>query len=146
MPPEVNDAFVAATVQALQELAQTETGPVPADAMAGDVFATVRLRRVGAGQLVLAFPQAVIETLARRYLPPDTALDPGLLTDLAGEFANVIAGQAKTMLQGTPYHYHLSTPATGRTAPAGGGAVLSFGTDAGAFALRVELPPGDDEA
>ena len=38
--------------------------------------------------------------------------------DAAGEFANVIAGQAKTMLKGTVYHFNLSTPQPASAAPA----------------------------
>ena len=52
----------------------------------------------------------------RRYLPEGTALTDEMIDDVAGEFANVIAGQAKTILKGTPYHFTLSTPVVTRAA------------------------------
>jgi CheY-specific phosphatase CheX len=144
--PEVLAAFTEAAVTAFQELAGTAIEPLaprPAgpDAPAGDVFASIVLRRPLPGQLLVAFPEAVLRALTERYLPAEALATPGILEDTAGEFANVIAGQAKTMLKGTLYHFLLSTPQPGRAAPAGGGTVLPFVMDAGQFFLRVDLPP-----
>ncbi len=136
---EVQEAFTTAAVLALQELMQTEALPCEA-AGAGEVFAEITLRRPVPGRFVLEMPLAVIEALARRYLPGE-ALAADMLDDTAGELANVIAGQAKTMLKGTPYHFLLTTPRAGRAAPVSGGAVMAFLTDAGPFWLRLELEP-----
>lgn len=143
---QVQEAFTSAAVVALQEMAGMEAGPGearPEDGpMPGDLFAEIRLLRDAPGVLSLAFPQAVIREIARRYLGEKVALDAVLLGDAAGELANVIAGQAKTMLQGTDYHFRLSTPRSGSVAPpAGDGVLLPIGTEAGEFLLRVELPP-----
>jgi chemotaxis protein CheX len=145
--PEVVVAFTAATVTAFQELTDTEvlcrepavSSPTPP---AADICAAIELRRHPPGLLACAFPAAVVEALARRYLPPGVALTPDLLDDAAGEFANVIAGQAKSMLKGTPFHFALSTPVVTRcgfptrtrSAP---GTELAFECDAGLFRLWV---------
>jgi CheY-specific phosphatase CheX len=148
-PPEVVEAFTAATVTAFQELTATEVVAAEPGALAADVFAVIALRRPTAGRLVLAFPEAVLAALAGRYLPAGAALGPELLEDTAGEFANVIAGQAKTMLKGTPYHFTLSPPQVSRTPPPGAEGtaplILTFAADVGAFLLQVELPacPGE---
>jgi CheY-specific phosphatase CheX len=144
--PEVVAAFTEAAVTAFQELAGTAVEPLPPhpagpDAPVGDVFATLALRRPLPGQLLIAFPEAVLRALTERYLPAEALSAPGILEDTAGEFANVIAGQAKTMLKGTQYHFLLSTPQSGRSAPAGSGTVMPFVTDAGPFLLRVDLQP-----
>jgi len=151
--PEVVEAFVAATLTAFQELTATPVtprGPVrlcttPA---AGDVRARVDLRRPRPGRLVCTFPLAVLESLARRYLPAGAALTADVVDDCAGEFANVIAGQAKTMLKGTPYHFALSIPAVSRGQPPAADAepgrghwLLLFDSDVGGFGVQVELPP-----
>jgi CheY-specific phosphatase CheX len=147
--PEVVDAFTSATVTAFQELAGTEVAlcepavaslsPPPAD-----VNAVIELRRQTPGRLICAFPSAVLEALSRRYLPPGLALTPDILDDTAGEFANVIAGQAKTMLKGTPYHYALSTPIVtrNRCVPRPGsadGIELRFDCDAGPFLVWINV-------
>ena len=61
-----------------------------------------------------------------------------------GELANVIAGQAKTLLAETPYQLLLGTPTilSGQdlevgSRPDAGGLVVVFGTDLGDFALQV---------
>lgn len=74
------------------------------------IIATIQLARDVPGHFFLLLSTGTAEQLATRYLGPDTDLSPELLDDLAGEMANVIAGQAKTMLKGTPYHFHMTTP------------------------------------
>jgi CheY-specific phosphatase CheX len=148
-PPEVVEAFTAATVTAFQELTATEVAAAELGAPPADVFAVIALRRSAPGRLVLALPAAVLAALAGRYLPAGVALTPELLDDTAGEFANVIAGQAKTMLKGTPYHFHLAPPQVSRApAPPSGGCeplTLPFAADVGAFHLLVELSACPDE-
>src|SRR5262245_20697228 len=112
------EAFVAATTTAFQELTNTEIAarePFALDRLlTQDVNATVVLRHEPPGRLILSFPLTVLEALVRRYLDGNVSLTSELLDDAAGEFANVIAGQAKTMLKGTPEHYWLSTPVVSR--------------------------------
>lgn len=147
IPPEMIDAFVAATATAFQELANTGTAarePFAVDRLLTlDVNATVVLRHDPPGRLVLSFPLPVLEALVRRYLDGNVNLTPELLDDAAGEFANVIAGQAKTMLKGTPEHYWLSTPVVSRTSGSSADVkgtsvlILYFDCDAGTFVLQV---------
>ena len=74
------------------------------------IIATIQLAREVPGYFFLLLSTRTAEQLAARYLGPDIDLSPELIDDLAGEMANVIAGQAKTMLKGTPYHFHMTTP------------------------------------
>lgn len=153
--PEVAGAFAAATATAFEELAQTP--PIPGEpyltraaAPAGWVTAEIALRRSAEGRVVVAFPRPVLEALAGRYLAGGPPLTPDLVDDAAGEFANVIAGQAKTMLKGTLYHFTLSTPRVGRAAGGAAGdadyLTLPFDTDAGGFTVAVDLPACADES
>lgn len=144
-PPEVLEAFTAATVTAFQELTATAVAVTePERAPSSDVIAVIPLRRAVPGRLVLAMPGPVLAALAGRYLPAEVALTADLLDDSAGEFANVIAGQAKTMLKGTPYHFHLSPPQVSRSpamrAADGVPLSLAFTADVGTFLLDIELP------
>ena len=148
-PPEVVAAFTAATVTTFEELTQTSLVP-------GEVYLTrttppvdwvtaaITLRRAAEGRLMVAFPRPVLEALTARYLGDRTPLTPELVDDAAGEFANVIAGQAKTMLRGTPYHYALSTPRLGKDGDPPGTEMeflaLPFHTDIGRFTVLVALP------
>src|SRR5262249_7528783 len=107
----------------------------------------ITLKRRLPGRLVCTFPRAVLEALTRRYLPAGVSLTPEIVDDTAGEFANVIAGQAKTMLKGTPYHYALTTAVVGRgpIPPADlegecGQLLFLFETDVGGFGVQVVLP------
>jgi CheY-specific phosphatase CheX len=147
IPSEMIEAFVAATTTAFQELTNTETvarEPFVVDRLlTRDVNATVVLRHDPPGRLILSFPLLVLEAFVSRYVAGAATLTPELLDDAAGEFANVIAGQAKTILKGTPEHYWLSTPVVSRAAaslahPEGASIVtLFFDCDAGTFVLQV---------
>lgn len=148
LPLEVVAAFLAATITTFEELAQTS--PVPGEVSLTRtappvdwVTAAIGLRRAAEGRLVVAFPRPVLVALTERYLGDGTPLTPELVDDAAGEFANVIAGQAKTMLHGTPYHYALSTPKVGTQGDPAGSELeflaLPFHTDAGGFTVLVAL-------
>jgi CheY-specific phosphatase CheX len=147
IPLEMVEAFVAATTTAFQELANTDVAvrePRAVDRnLTCDVRATVVLRHDPPGQLTLSFPLPVLEALVRRYLDGAESPTPELLDDAAGEFANVIAGQAKTALKGTPDHYWLSTPIVQRSTPpapiseTGNIMTLYFDCDAGTFTLQI---------
>ncbi|HEY2787441.1 MAG TPA: chemotaxis protein CheX [Fimbriiglobus sp.] len=150
MPQPVVDAFTAAVVNMFEELCQTPATPGEpflsnADPIDTDVVAEIVLRRKTPGRLRLEFPRPVLATLAVRFLPKELPLSPEILDDTAGEFSNVIAGQAKTMLKGTPYHFLLSTPRVGTDVPVSGEwLVLPFEIGAGAFAVLVQLPPCEE--
>jgi chemotaxis protein CheX len=148
---ELVAAFVAAVPFAVREMAGVEAVPRnPRPATAADGFAAVsaavRLTTAGGeGRLVLSFPQKTAAALARRVLAgvvgePDEAM----VRDCVGEVANVVAGQAKALLYGTPSHFMLSTPTVlpeGAAGPPGGRWVIGFGSDAGEFALHLCPPP-----
>ena len=112
MPPEVVAAFTSAAITALQELVQIDVMDELATAPSeGEIVsATMNLVRPIPGVMALLLSAETAAYLASRYLPHGTSLTQKLVDDVAGEFANVIAGQAKTMLKGTLYHFTLSIP------------------------------------
>ncbi|MFO0803210.1 MAG: chemotaxis protein CheX [Gemmataceae bacterium] len=136
----IEEAAAAAVQTAFEELCQTPVVPAEAVAPAGAVVATIGLKRTPPGVLCLAFAPAALEALARRYLPEEPPSED-LWRDAAGEFANVIAGQLKTCLKGTPFHFDLSTPqVTDRLPPLADPIALGFACDAGSFLLSISLP------
>lgn len=150
-PPEVIEAFTTAALTALRELARIEAfpddaSPAGAAMAAGALSAAVRLLRPAAGSLSLVLPVDTASRLAARYLPEGTPLTDALIDDVAGELANVIAGQAKTILKGTPFHFALSTPLVTRTASgapsvaAGEALMASLDSELGRVLLFVHLP------
>ena len=119
-PPEVVETFTSAAITALQELARVEASPEPVPSWADEatagpmVSASIRLQRSLPGVMTLFLRAEVAARLAARYLPEGAISTEELIDDVAGEFANVIAGQAKTILKGTPYHFTLTTPVVSR--------------------------------
>src|SRR5262249_13202885 len=110
-----------------------------------DVSAVVRLRSATEGYLALGFPQQTAAALAQRMLSGVLKeIDAALIRDCVGEIANVVAGQAKALLAGTPYQFPFSLPGV-----VGGGApdlgsnpdgeclVVVFGRDLGEFAMQL---------
>jgi CheY-specific phosphatase CheX len=77
-------------------------------------------------------------------LPTGVRRDPyePLVDNTLGEITNVIAGQVKTPLVGTPHHFDLSAPTIGVAAaslwppPGRDGVMISFTTDAGEVVLH----------
>lgn len=155
MPAEVIEALVGATTVAMEELCQTpvipgaayRAGSLPSDA---ELVATIELKRAVPGWLAVGFPRTTARTLAQRYLSDSPQPDDGLMLDAVGEFANVIAGQIKTMLKGTPYHFRLTTPRFGPESlpesheESTAWLVHPFATDAGEFAVCLRLSPCED--
>lgn len=141
--------FVAAVVATLREMAGVEAVPrgavrPPGPDEFGDLSAVLRLSAEGEGYLVLSFPTETATALAVRILGGAAEADAGMVRDCAGELANVVAGQAKALLSGTPDHFTFSTPwvDAGRPAvPAGDWDAVGFASDVGEFLLRVR-PPG----
>ena len=144
-PILVFDEAVAVT---LREMAGIEVAPRDRREVTGGEFAGVsallQLRNGGVGYLVLSCSQSVAKELARRVFAESQAeLDAGMIRDCVGEVANVIAGQAKTLLFGTPHHYTLSPPAFDIKGPPDPDIkrwVLTFASEIGEFIVQVRLP------
>ena len=120
--PEVREQllepFISAASLTLTELAQTELAVRSVYRTAlprtlGDISAVLGLTAEGGEVLVLSFPAPTAAALAGRVLAEVTqAPDDDLVRDCMGELANVIAGQAKTLLAETPYQLVLATPSS----------------------------------
>lgn len=148
-PAVVMEAFTAAAITALMELTQLEAYPEPGtptvEGNSGqNVLAIIHLQRETPGTMTLVVPAEVVSQLAARYLPEGTQLTEDLMNDVAGEFANVIAGQAKTMLKGTAHHFSISTPRVTRGADLAGlmatDIVVQLATEIGRLTLVIALP------
>lgn len=149
--PEVVAAFTSAAITALEELTQFPAVAEPPEGephTAEQVLATVRLLRQAPGAMTLALAKDAAACLAARYLPSESVLSDELIEDVAGEFANVIAGQAKTMLKGTPFHFALSPPFVVRSssiapasAPPPAKQIAAIAFEQGRLLLFVDLPP-----
>jgi chemotaxis protein CheX len=147
---ELLEPFIAAASMTLGELAQIELAVRTVYQTAqprtlGDLSAVLGLTAEGGEVLVLSFPAPTAAALAGRILAAVTqAPDDDLVGDCIGEVANVIAGQAKTLLAETPYQLLLATPkvlsgagfAVG-SRPGVEGLVVVFDSDAGEFALQL---------
>lgn len=151
----VTTAFQSAAITGLQELAQLEAIPASTMPAIGEmsagaiVLATIQLRRSVPGTMTLVLSAKAAEQLAARYLPEGTFVTAELSDDVAGEFANVMAGQAKTILKGTPYHFGMSTPVVTHAAntaqlPAAAHCAILLACELGPVLLIVDLPPCSD--
>jgi hypothetical protein len=90
--------------------------------------------------LLVAVPESLLMGLADRVFGGPTGTeDPGLLHDLAGELANLIAGHAKALLHGSPNHFRLGTPKLGGAPPEGTFLVARFVSELGEFAVALRL-------
>jgi CheY-specific phosphatase CheX len=136
-PHELVGAFAAAVELTLRELAGVEAVRDAADAGPADVSAAMKLDGGAVRWAVLGFPTETAAALARRVLAGvGGEPDEGMVRDCAAEVLNVVAGQAKTLLYGTPYHFTFATPVA---PPAGlaAGVAVGFRSECGPFALRV---------
>jgi chemotaxis protein CheX len=146
------EPFISGACLTLTELAQTELAVRSVYRMAlprtlGDISAVLGLTAESGEVLVLSFPAQTAAALAGRVLAEVTqAPEDDLVRDCMGELANVIAGQAKTLLAETPYQLLLATPRvlSGPGLEVGSrpdteSLVVVFGSDAGDFALQVCL-------
>ena len=145
---ELIGPFAEAVSISLREMAGVEAvvrGAAPAAETDGfgDVSAVLRLSTGGEGYMVLSLPFATAAALATRILADVGAPDDAMVRDCAGEMANVIAGQAKAMLVGSPHHFTFSTPrvASGDPGlPPGDRWVAAFVSEVGEFSLHLCLP------
>ena len=155
---EILDPFIAAACSTLAEMAQTTADardlyatatPRPA----GDVTVVLDLTPTPGAMLVLDFPGPTASALADRVLAEAGGVaDDAMVRDCMGEITNVIAGQAKAMLHGTPHRFAFSTPRvlSGGELMLGTGSgreflVVDFASDAGDFTLRLRPTEGEAE-
>lgn len=146
---ELIGPFAEAVAIALREMAGAEAvirnaAPATGTDQFGDVSVVLRLSTGGEGYMVLSLPTTTATALAKRILDGVAGeLDDTMIRDCAGELANVIAGQAKTMLVGTPHHFTFATPtvtAGNPGLPAGERWVAAFVSEWGEFTLHLCLP------
>lgn len=129
IPEPVYQAFASSAETTFRELVQLETTVVPVTLATPDdldsviqdhgtpsdrdrvlIRAVLELQQPTAGLLNLVATTRTLRLLAQHYLPPESTISEEIIEDIAAEFANVIAGQAKTALKGTAFHFQLSTP------------------------------------
>lgn len=145
-PDDLVEAFTAAVPFALREMAGVEvvvceSGPATPDRPAADLTAVVGLSAADSKwRFALTASNATAGALTRRVLvgaTDDVSFD--MIRDCLGEVANVVAGQAKTLLVGSPNHFMLSVPTVtaGGIADEAGGWVIRLESDAGAFAVHL---------
>ena len=147
---ELHAALTESVAVALRELAGVEAAARDSHETSGpegfaDVSAALRVTTsAGDGYFVLSFTDAVGAALARRVLAESgTEPDAEMTRDCLGEVVNVVAGQAKTLLYGTPTHFTLATPTVTAGAPALAEPerwLVTFASEVGEFALHVRLP------
>ncbi len=140
---------VAVTFQewAGTEMAQQSVRRATLPETVGEMAAVIAFESGLSGFLALHTSRATATALAQRTFA-EVGEDPEapLVCDWLGEAANIVAGQAKALLAGTPYHFTFSPPrvgvAPGLDLPARqGGEVLAFvfGSDVGDVTLQVCL-------
>lgn len=111
----------------------------------GDVAAILPLTSAREEALVLSFSKHTASILAARILGREgETLETEIIHDCVGEIANVIAGQTKALLAGTPHHFSLATPTVvmgdglkARKGPWGDCMIIVFGSNVGELALQV---------
>jgi CheY-specific phosphatase CheX len=143
------EPFATATRTALGEMASADVAvrsmsQNPGDHRPGDIAIVVRLASATLAFLVLSFPQRTAAALAGRMLAGVSAVvDEPLVRECVGEIGNVVAGQAKALLAGTPYQFVFSLPeviigvSDDQPAPGLDCLVIDFMGDPGEFALRL---------
>jgi CheY-specific phosphatase CheX len=145
---ELVEAFTAAVPFAVRELAGVEAvvqdlSPAAVETAEQIVAGIVLTFADGQGMLVLSFPAKTADELTRRILAGTAAqLSPDLIRDCMCEVANVVAGQAKALLVGSPSHFVLSTPVIATAGPAErtGSCKVRFASDAGPFDVCLSRP------
>jgi CheY-specific phosphatase CheX len=146
------EPFVAAVSTTVAAMANTEV-VARAERRTGsprtlaEISAVIELTSAVEGAMALCFPQSTALSLARRILAEiGQEPDAELVADCMGEIANVVVGQAKALLAGSPYWFTFSPPRViaGAGHDAGSpadreGLVVVFDSDAGEFALLLAL-------
>jgi CheY-specific phosphatase CheX len=143
---EMLAAYVEAVGLTLRESAGTESGlrelTEQALSESGEgLSAVLEVRAARVDQLVLCLPESTARALAERVLAgaAPEGVDESMVRDCAGELVNVIAGQAKALLSGTPDRLSFSTP----TVHAGPGQALREGRPAGCHVAAFDSEVGE---
>jgi CheY-specific phosphatase CheX len=147
IPDELVAAFAEAVPFALREMAGVEayvreTHPAIAADRFGDMSAIVHLTAAcGVARLVMTYAEQTATALAQHILAGTTDdVSPDMIRDCIGEVANVVAGQAKAFLVGSPAHFTLSTPTVENGDAAmhvPGRKVIEFDSNVGRFAVQL---------
>jgi CheY-specific phosphatase CheX len=144
---ELISLFAESVATALREMAGvdailSDTKRSNGNEILADIAAILPLTTsTGTGQLIISLPRKTAVALTQKVMNRED--DMGMVHDLMGEMANVIAGQAKARLFGSPAHFKLSTPrivADGRESVTTGQHLLRFKSEVGEFILYLDLP------
>jgi len=142
------EPFISAVSVALAEMTGTEVvvqdvyRGMPRDT-SGYLAAVVALTSSCTDSLVMSFPRQTAAALARQMLAEAADQpDESLIRDCVGEMGNVIAGQAKAMLAGTPHQFAFSIPKVVECDESRGRQkqeclVVAFNTAQGEFTMRL---------
>lgn len=145
---ELVEPLITAVEQTLTEMAAAEVVVQAVYSRAapeswGDISGMVEIDAAHPGMLILSFSQAVAEALTHQVLVNATKeFTPSLVQDCVGEIVNVVAGQAKALLAGTPHAFRFGIPivAHGKKpfvkAAAMDSLVIAFDHAAGGLALQ----------
>ncbi len=145
---QLAEALTAAVQQAFLDMASTDVcvrsvDQLSAPAPLGDMTVALTLSSPLDGWLLLSAGSQTADALARRTLTGTAIeLNPALLADCLGEFANVVAGQLKALSAGTPFHFSFSPPVLVSTDDLRGMIpmhvlVIAFTSDVGEFAVQL---------
>jgi chemotaxis protein CheX len=81
------------------------------DKTLGDVWALVGDLPRSPGCLALSLPMKTARGMAERvFAGVREPIDDGMVLDCIGELANILAGQVKSLLANSPYHFSISLP------------------------------------
>ena len=146
----VEEVFLSSACEALREmvaleaLAERTVEQVQIPIGEEWICASIELARQQSGMLRVWFDEETARGLASSYLGEVVELTPAIANDFAGELANVIAGQAKTMLKGTEHHFQMTLPLVRRMKEnAGFSSFARINTEFGALWIElVESFPG----
>jgi len=112
----LTDALVAAVSTAIGEMAGVNVGAHLLDAMIAsssfaDITVAVELQSSKLASIAFNFPAHTATALAERILSgTQVQVSNDLTMDCLCEFANVVTGQVKTLLAGTPYDFTFFVP------------------------------------
>jgi chemotaxis protein CheX len=142
---KVVEPFIAALCVALGEMANTEVVVRAVyrkriDQTLTDLTAVVEFLSATEEALVLHFPEQTAAALAGRILAGvKQEVEESLVRDCVGEIANVVAGQAKALLAGTPHRLTFSLPRV----VVGAGHELRPGQDLDCLIVTFQSEVGD---
>jgi chemotaxis protein CheX len=142
--------FIEAVAGSIGEMTQTEpvireVNRVDFDRTLGDVWAVVGSFPMVPDCVVISLPMNTARGMAERVLGDvREPIDDRIILDCIGELANVLAGQVKSLLATSPYHFSFSLPKVTRGPDSDALAHLGhkclrmlFNSEVGEFALQV---------